>query len=445
MINHPALRILPLALVALGMSVSSAIAADRITALVTITNAPTTNGMTFLVNSDTRTWTNSVFNTATQILTNDSVNGIATNLFNHLAATPPLNVSVSMTDTNVVRLAGRTGSALSVTGVTNYFSVTYSTQTVASAYDVIVPYTSFPSSQRQTITEGLVDWLNLASGKALFENSASVSNLVGLTNSQTISGPKTFSSTTGIWYGIVSNSPAVSGTLYALTNGTLYNVSLVGAVANFSAYMRIASGSNPQLDFANTSSAQTNTIYSADGFEFYLNNFAGADFIIRSNQVTAAGNFTAATNISTELGSFYGNASGLTNLDSSTGIRYNAKNTFPSGSDIAFNRYALTSLANGNNAAVPLGTNVFVQVSGPSAAFTLNGLDAQPNRDGALRIVVNLTGQNMTIAHDSGVDPTAANRIYTMTGADVATTGNGTAMFIYSASASRWICLFTEL
>ncbi len=80
-------------------------------------------------------------------------------------------------------------------------------------------------------------------------------------------------------------------------------------------------------------------------------------------------------------------------------------------------------------------------MSGPSAAFTVNGLDGQPNRDGKFLLLLNYTGQNMTIAHDSGVDPVAGNRIYTMTGADVATTGNGSAILIYSASASRWIAL----
>src|SRR5262249_44098086 len=97
--------------------------------------------------------------------------------------------------------------------------------------------------------------------------------------------------------------------------------------------------------------------------------------------------------------------------------------------------------ANGVNAAVPVGTNVFIDVSGPTAAFTINGLNA-PNgvqRDGKLLIIVNQTGYDMTVAHQSGTDPVAANRIITSTGADRTTTGNGAAMFIYSAAVNRWI------
>ena len=62
-------------------------------------------------------------------------------------------------------------------------------------------------------------------------------------------------------------------------------------------------------------------------------------------------------------------------------------------------------------------------------------------RDGKVIWLINLTGQAMTIAHDSGVEPTAANRIYSLTGADQVTTGNGAAQFIYDGSSSRWIML----
>lgn len=114
-------------------------------------------------------------------------------------------------------------------------------------------------------------------------------------------------------------------------------------------------------------------------------------------------------------------------------------NSFPAGSDISFGRYPITSLANGNNAGIIVGTNVFIEVSGPSAAFAICGIGG--GRDGKLIYIVNQTGFDMTISHQSGVDATAANRIITMTGADRATTGNGTATLIYSASASRWLLL----
>lgn len=125
-----------------------------------------------------------------------------------------------------------------------------------------------------------------------------------------------------------------------------------------------------------------------------------------------------------------------------TNITATGTNKFPAGADISFGRYAISSLVDGtNNAAVPVGTNVFVEVSGPSATFGICGLNGAPNRDGKLIILLNQTGYDMTLAHQSGVEPTAANRIISLTGADQTTTGNGAATLIYSATASRWIIL----
>lgn len=104
---------------------------------------------------------------------------------------------------------------------------------------------------------------------------------------------------------------------------------------------------------------------------------------------------------------------------------------------IHYPRYANSALVNGPNANVGIGTNSFVEVSGPTGAFTVAGI-AQA-LDGKFLILINMTGQNMTLAHDSGLDGTAANRIYTMTGADRTTTGNGAVTLVYSTAAAHWI------
>ena len=119
--------------------------------------------------------------------------------------------------------------------------------------------------------------------------------------------------------------------------------------------------------------------------------------------------------------------------------------TFATGtnsfSDLSLRRYPITSLANGANAGVIIGTNSFVEVSGPTAAFTINGMTGSPLRDGHLVVILNQTGYDMTVAHQSGVEPTAANRIITMTGADRTTTGNGAATFLYNANTARWMLI----
>jgi len=108
------------------------------------------------------------------------------------------------------------------------------------------------------------------------------------------------------------------------------------------------------------------------------------------------------------------------------------------GGDLSFDARANTSLANGNNAGVLLGTNVYVRLSGPSAAYVINGIAAE--RGGAYHICqfANPAG-TVTIANESGTDPVAANRILTSTGADLVYTNNPVIVpFIYDGAASRW-------
>lgn len=116
------------------------------------------------------------------------------------------------------------------------------------------------------------------------------------------------------------------------------------------------------------------------------------------------------------------------------------QNNLSAGSDLAFNRFALSSIANGNNAGVIVGTNVFAEISGPSGAFTINGIAG--GRDGKVIILLNRTGQSMTIANDSGVEPVSANRIYTARGTDSTIAGSCSATLIYDAAVSHWVLLF---
>ena len=110
---------------------------------------------------------------------------------------------------------------------------------------------------------------------------------------------------------------------------------------------------------------------------------------------------------------------------------------------MSFLRKNNTALANGNNAAVSVSTNIYTKVSGPSGAFAINGIAG--GRDGRIVMLQNSTGFTMTIANDSGVDPTAANRIYTGTGADVALANNpGFCTLIYDSAATRWIVVSTH-
>jgi hypothetical protein len=101
------------------------------------------------------------------------------------------------------------------------------------------------------------------------------------------------------------------------------------------------------------------------------------------------------------------------------------------------------TLANGTNTAVNVGNRSLVDVTGPTAAFTIAGIAGGVN--GKLLIIVNRTTQNMTIAHESTSETTTANRINTSTAANVTTTGAGYVTLVYSAVASRWLLLASQL
>lgn len=83
----------------------------------------------------------------------------------------------------------------------------------------------------------------------------------------------------------------------------------------------------------------------------------------------------------------------------------------------------------------------YVRLTG-STATSLHGISAGL-LDNQRLLLVNFTGSNLTIKHESG-SATAANRITTMTGTDIATTGNGAAEFVYDTTTARWICLWVS-
>lgn len=473
----------------------SASAADRITAIVTVTNSPTTNGMTLVVNGSTRTWTNNVVTASSQILTNNSIGGIATNLFNQIAATPfsgPLRLYRS--STNDVRLQGTPGLPMTVTASGNWASITYSTQSVTALTNLSVPLSAWPTQSDATnAASSLVSGLNTFSTTALSAVATISSNLFGRTNSQTISGTNTF-----IGANIFSNAAQVwvggtySGNIGTTTNGLLktpilsspittnltnygnaitspgsaagaeqfgLNATATAALATAVGNGATASG-NASTAFGSTAAASAaSTIAVGNGATASKSQAIAIGAIATASETngiaigvgstashvnsTAVG-YLAATTTSNQvvLGSSTANlissvgraefTGGFTNFFTLPG----STNTW--SGDLSFTRRDNTSLANGNNAAVDPGTNVHMKVSGPTAAFTINGISR--GRESRILIIQNSTGYTMTIANDSGVDPTAANRIYTGTGADVAITNNPSSItLVYDSAVSRWI------
>jgi hypothetical protein len=294
---------------------------------------------------------------------------------------------------------------------------------------------------------------------------------MGLTNAQTVAGKKSLTNTANIYYGIGVNlkttnlvnygsaisSPsagslqseqfgngASAGVLGALAVGAAASASggLSTAVGNGSS----ASGANAtalgeaSAAAANNSTALGNaTVIGATHLNSTAVGYAASTTTSNQVMLGSAGISVVVNNqLAVTGGSTFGGA--LTNLT------HSGTNNYPAGSDIAFGRYALTTLANGINQDIVIGTNVVVDVTGPTAAFSIEGIAG--GRDGKLAIIVSTNaGFNMTIATEGGAtgnDPTPANRIISLSGADRTTTGPGAAILWYHGTYQRWILLSFE-
>lgn len=420
-----------LILILIVILIPAARAVDRITATIAITNAPTTNGMTIQIvagDNTTRTWTNSVSIAASQIGTNATATGSATNLYLHLAATPPKQVAVGLmtSPTNIV-LAAVAGVPITVTfsvpAGPGYASVTYTTNGVTAGTPVRVPVSMETAAQQTNIASGLTASLNYTGAtNQLAQSAPAMAQLVGLTNAQTISGVKQ----------LTNHTNALAGALFA-TTAEMWFINETNNVATFYLGGGALGGKTNSL-----TSNPAGIAITGQGSSLFVGNgiTLGGNLDVTDYSITG-------NKIAINTNGFFGNASGVSNVPPAAiswtnGTRFDGTNSF---SDLALRRYAITSLANGNNAGIVIGTNSFVEVSGPSASFTINGMTGSPSRDGHLVVIVNQTGFDMTVAHQSGTDPVAANRIITMTGADRSTTGNGAATLIYSAAASRWLLI----
>lgn len=75
-----------------------------------------------------------------------------------------------------------------------------------------------------------------------------------------------------------------------------------------------------------------------------------------------------------------------------------------------------------------------VHITTASGAFNISGI--ANGQDGDWMIILNTSGQNMTLTNNATSD--TGNKIITNTGADVATTANGAALLVYSSANSCW-------
>lgn len=234
----------------------SAQAGDVITATVIVTNAANLNGtnaasLTHNGLTSTRIWTNSVTSASTQIKASTNTTTAAFNLFQHLktGAYPFTGVQTLATNNGVV-LIGAEGAALSLTVSNSWASVSYRTNTFGTSYGVVsVPYTIFAVQEQNRLSDGLVSWLNIAPTNAITATAPVAANLVGLANTQTITGAKALTNLNNTLKGATletTGNGVVGGTLVSTGAVTMQSTAdITGALTasaslNLGTYMQMS-------------------------------------------------------------------------------------------------------------------------------------------------------------------------------------------------------------
>lgn len=448
--------------------------ADLVTATITSTNLPADHA-TITINGSTRTWTNNPSaSLGTQIHITNSIAGCMTNLLNHLTVYPAATWHIlSTTSSTNASIRGRVGEALTVTAAGNWAQVTYATQTVASPTLLVrVPGSVETPANQINIGSGLVELANKATN-SLATNAAAMAHFItkGASATQTITAPLVLEQLAGgtnkgtIYGGRFSGGTVSNATIHAtgsFNNGFSTNLTVSGlqvpgsgastlqigntAVASgdyavalgdaalASGIADVAIGTTAECGWGDSVAIGTSAaVNAASGVSIGYGSAVGANH--RNSVAIGAFAVTSSSNQIT-LGSATHHISVPGRIDAATLTNATTTGTNRNIGIARQDVQTISTLAIGNN-TLPALTSALAELTTTGGAFAIVGIPA--GAAGQTLRLVNLTGQNMTLAHESGVDPTAGNRIVTMTGSDVATTGNGTAELYYSASQSRWI------
>ena len=477
-------RLLSILFIAFGLTAH----AQFYTATISITNIPAGASSNLTINGTTRYWTNDVNNApATSIMATNTTAMAATNLVNQLTKYPVSFFALLSQDTptNVI-IKSRTALTISLTA--GWGTVTFVTNTTPTEVHFTLPITVHSATNQTNLATWAAESLEFSS-TSLKMHWPIMAQVVGLTNNNVLSG--TNSLRDGGWTrASITNLTTLSGTLGRTTNG--YNTNgvfdspiLTNGVNRGNAFSSPGSGSGSEQfgagaqatgpsslaifglasgvasiaigsgsesgggnDIAlGTGSASNATNGVAIGNQANINVSAengiaiGTGATVSSNDTNSiAIGYQAVTTETNQI--MIASASGKVRIPGQLQVTGTQTNTTFTGTniwqgDIAYARTNNTGLANGNNAGIVINDRTYLKLSGPSAAFTINGIAG--GRDGRRILLQNSTTFTLTIANNSGTDPVDANRIYTGTGADVTSTNTpGFVELIYDSATSRW-------
>jgi hypothetical protein len=434
-----------------------AYAVDLITATVTVTNTPS-NGNTLTVNGSARTWKTSVVTASTDILIASGIGPTATNLYNQVAAygfSGPLTLARS--STNAITLRGIPGQSMTLSSSGTWATITYATNTITDSYVFRVPFTTEALNAQTNIASlALVSLRDWATNSLTL--TTAMQNFADTKTSQTLSN-KTLSTGTYVKAGTITNTAVEQITLKYRSssdigadgyNGIYFTKNAGGdpwIIAPDSAgkpSLYNANATNPPVlaaDYTPQPQNLLNLLIASNtyGGKAYANTWTGTNTFTRITNSTIVGStLSQASSIDgyvSALTNGYWMSGGITNGTLTNTTIYGTHSMVGSQ---AYTRTSHTSLASGNNSAIDFGTGTYAVISsGPSAAFAIAGVANGAN--GRVYIIHNATSYTMSVLNDSGVDPTAGNRIYTNTGTDVSFSGASTIVIIYDSTLSRWV------
>ena len=441
-------------------AISIAQASDMITATVTVTAAPANND-TLTVNGTTRTWKTSVTVPSTQIAVGANIGASKTNLFNQITAytfTGPLTIGQS--STNVVTLRGQPAQSMTILASGSWATITYATNTVTDTYAVRVPITSEPTAtQRTNIASLLLVSLRDYPTNSLTLTTATT-NFLDTTTAQVVSN-KTLSTGTYIKAGTITNTAAEQITFKYRSssdigadgyNGIYFTKNAGGdpwIIAPDSAgkpSLYNANSTNPPVlaaDYTPNPQNLLNLLIASNTFggKAHANSWTGTNEFTRITNSTIVGSaLQYASQISgtiTAVTNGYWLSGGLTNASSTNTTLYLTNKVT---GHFGYTRANQTTMTSGNNAGVDFGDTTFAKITASTgAAATLCGIANGWN--GRHLIVWNSTGYYMYISHNSGVEPTSSNRIYTPGSASITVSSPGSAEFIYDSDSSKWLLI----
>lgn len=422
-------------------------AVDRITLTVTVTNTPS-DGNTFTLNSDVRTWADGVVTPGTQVEVGASIGASTTNLFLQIAANPFTQVSPKWIATNQFELIGAVDLGMSGSTSGSWGTLSYTTQTVARLTSLRVPMSALSNTIRTNDATQIITGLNAYAQNqfvsSLLPDEIDASTLNVSTASSAASpaiefdagtGLFTTGGTPGVYFSVSSNQVAQidadsiiqgattakaeisastpSGTVPSLLPRASYTTTGIGASATDT--LTLIAGGVAGVDIGSTNVVINTWVDVTSG---------------RIDGVTVTNSIIQGSTLTT------GTYSGTIGLLSGGNVYGSSVSNIVHIGKITLTTTDSTSLANSNSDVNFGDVNTVVIRSGPSASFTINSIVGA--EDGRMLRLINKTGHNMTLSDATG---TATNQIDTFNGGGHTTTGNGAVELMYDGTDLKWLLL----